>query len=684
MTKQEEVLYEALMTTFSGNLRFLSQYDTALYERVAHLSDAISSGAYKERYFLEFIKNNGDFDIYDSHTENYLYSKKPKQYNNQAVRDVNFDSKNTISLFNASYYHQNTTDLSHNKLELFDIGNFQVQLDIAQYKYGANLALDVENKKFKKIDKFLFIGTLLGRHIPKILTKINSTNHFVCEANLEIFRLSLFVCDYSLLARSGKSVVFAIMEDESAFMEKFTLFFQNDMINNQFFKYYSTNYQVDKYFDLIVSSTIDKDPFLFNYRATMKNILNKTITNIKQYKTLDFTKDMDSQFFEDKPIVFVGAGPSLGKNIAWLEQNQDKFIIVAMGAALKRLNSHGIIPDIITSVDPQDGVFLSQFQGLDSSFLAKPIKILAANTHDNVLSRFAHTLDNTFIFETLISFYKDSVAIGGLSVGEATFKILLYLNAKNIYLLGIDLALDSSTGLTHDSSREHQKGFELDKDSLAKKQLSKKQSFSLREDLIFVKGNYHKEVPTTRLFYASLMEYNQAIRSIKKADQYIYNLSKDGAYIEEVEYKDIDTIDISTQKDKKQYIKDLFDFIEQKASIYDKSSYHHLDEKIAKYDVLLELLDDNVELQISSSDELDKQIDRFFNTMYMLLGNYNILGEIILNYYFVIVRFIKYNLNDRDKRFKPKSLKKIQHLYVYQLKSIVNSYKQELLRLSGQ
>ena len=74
MTKQEEALYEALMITFSGNLRFLSQYDTALYERVAHLSDAISSGAYKERYFLEFIKNNGDFDIYDSHIENYLYS----------------------------------------------------------------------------------------------------------------------------------------------------------------------------------------------------------------------------------------------------------------------------------------------------------------------------------------------------------------------------------------------------------------------------------------------------------------------------------------------------------------------------------------------------------------------------------------------------------------------------------
>jgi len=70
--------------------------------------------------------------------------------------------------------------------------------------------------------------------------------------------------------------------------------------------------------------------------------------------------------------------------------------------------------------------------------------------------------------------------------------------------------------------------------------------------------------------------------------------------------------------------------------------------------------------------------------MYLLVGNYNILSEIILNYYFVIVRFIKYNLNDRDKKFNSKSLRKIQHLYAHQLKSIVTSYKKDLLGLSGQ
>ncbi|WP_419671179.1 hypothetical protein [Aliarcobacter butzleri] len=67
----------------------------------------------------------------------------------------------------------------------------------------------LENKKKSlknlKIDKFVFLGTLLGRHIPKIAEKINADLYLVLERNLEIFRLSLFTIDYTILAKNGAS-----------------------------------------------------------------------------------------------------------------------------------------------------------------------------------------------------------------------------------------------------------------------------------------------------------------------------------------------------------------------------------------------------------------------------------------------------------------------------------------------
>ena len=98
MTAEEQNLYNALITTFNGNLRFLSQYDYPLFERVNMLSDAINSGAYNERYFLEFVKENGDFDIYDSSTQTYIYDKKPKQWNNKLVVNTNLDLKGALIL----------------------------------------------------------------------------------------------------------------------------------------------------------------------------------------------------------------------------------------------------------------------------------------------------------------------------------------------------------------------------------------------------------------------------------------------------------------------------------------------------------------------------------------------------------------------------------------------------------
>ena len=80
----------------------------------------------------------------------------------------------------------------------------------------------IRDKKLKEIPKFIFLGTLLGRHIPHIAEKVDAEIYLVLERNLEIFRLSLFTVDYTILAKKG--VVFSVMDNYIEEENKILLF----------------------------------------------------------------------------------------------------------------------------------------------------------------------------------------------------------------------------------------------------------------------------------------------------------------------------------------------------------------------------------------------------------------------------------------------------------------------------
>src|SRR5574344_2386041 len=87
-------LQNALTTTFLANLAFLSEYDNELYHKVDELSRMIENGTYKEKYELEFIMEDGDFDIYDVVNDKYLYNRKPKKINSDLIRKSELDTNN--------------------------------------------------------------------------------------------------------------------------------------------------------------------------------------------------------------------------------------------------------------------------------------------------------------------------------------------------------------------------------------------------------------------------------------------------------------------------------------------------------------------------------------------------------------------------------------------------------------
>ena len=214
MTEAQIQLQNALTTTFLANLVFLSEYDKDLYHRVDELSRMIENGTYKEKYYLEFIMEDGEFDIYDVVNDKYLYGRKPKKFNNNLISKVNFDQKNSIIDIPPYFSDKNKLNFDREKrfeLNTMDEFNTLTQCDVYEYTSTLNGRLNQKKRTFKKLEKFIFLGTLLGRHIPKIANKVNSSAYLVLERNLEIFRLSLFTVDYTVLAKKG--VIFSIMND---------------------------------------------------------------------------------------------------------------------------------------------------------------------------------------------------------------------------------------------------------------------------------------------------------------------------------------------------------------------------------------------------------------------------------------------------------------------------------------
>ena len=214
MTEAQIQLQNALTTTFLANLAFLSEYDNELYHRIDELSRMIEQGTYKEKYALEFNMHDGDFDIYDFVNDKYLYNKKPKKFNSDLVREVEFDNKNSILNLGSHFLIKDKYKITKDRFECESKLDFLrlTLADIQEYTDITKEYFDNQNKRsLKKIDKFIFLGTLLGRHIPKIAKKVNAKAYLILEKNLEIFRLSLFTVDYTVLARNG--AIFSVMED---------------------------------------------------------------------------------------------------------------------------------------------------------------------------------------------------------------------------------------------------------------------------------------------------------------------------------------------------------------------------------------------------------------------------------------------------------------------------------------
>ncbi|MCT7541477.1 motility associated factor glycosyltransferase family protein [Aliarcobacter cryaerophilus] len=667
MTEAQLELQNALTTTFLANLAFLSEYDKELYHRVDELSRMIENGSYEEKYHLEFIMEDGDFDIYDVVNDKYLYGRKPKKFNNDLIQKVEFDEKKSILNIQNYFALKHKIDFDRDRrLELNNSEEFLAltYCDALEYTNCLNDYMDTKKKKFKKIEKFVFLGTLLGRHIPKIAQKIDATMYLVLERNLEIFRLSLFTVDYTILGKKG--VIFSVMNDYLEEEKQIAEFFYTRIFDNYLIKFATSGINIEQYVDGLLLTISELSPVTYDYNRILYSHRNRTTKVLNKYKIIQFHKIKDkTNIFKDIPILYIASGPSLDDNIDWIKQNQNKFFIVTIGSAYKKLLKNGIKIGMITTLDEHEILTQIQFDDENVNKIDKDTIILAsAITNEKVLKKF--NSNNLFFYEVFIDFFKENVAFTGFSIGEVTLDLLLHFNAKRIYTIGLDLALNQETGESHSKDA----GSCVSRLNLDEVQT--REVFDEKTSLVQVKGNLKEYVFTTPLFYLSIKQVEKKIKPYKDSVE-IINLSNNGAYFEGTNSKRIEEIDIKEFKEIsninfKEYLiknsKESLDVASQKSL---KDEINFLDNDIA--DIIKDIKDKNFKSYEEFNNMIIEMIDKIYKNKYF--KSYQFLFE----YYKVYIPYLSYHFNDKKIKNESKKVNKIKYVFLKQLEGLINDYK---------
>jgi len=411
----------------------------------------------------------------------------------------------------------------------------------------------------KSIDKFIFIGTGLGTHITAVDEKIKSTEYLIIEDDLELFRLSLFVTPYYKIGENS-NLFLSISQGENDFTDLMSKFLDGSFYNNRYIKYNHFLSHSHNKIKLIQNNLASQTHLTFPYDVQLDKYLRPLKRIKKGYKTINLSEKLPESILSQKPVLILAAGPSMKKNIKWIKANKDKYIIIAVSAVLKTLHDNEIRPDIVTHIDgivKEGNSCMVHFEDFDvETFLKDSIFIFGPHSPDELLE----IIDKKriYFFESFTFYHKNFGSLSSPCIGSTSVLLSLYLNAKEIYMLGVDLALDQETGETHSGEHTYNKKHDLDNSDEID------YTISLRNNLVPIKGNFRDTVYSTPLFHISVQSLYKNIPLIKDDSQAVFNLN-DGAFFKgtiPLHIEDIDDTKYS-KFDKSSLKNKLFDTLEE-------------------------------------------------------------------------------------------------------------------------
>jgi len=490
---------EFITKNFTENIEYIQTNHKELFEKLSALDNAVANSHYKEKY--ELVYEDDAFDVVEIDTNNRLYNHKSKEHTKLSQESVN--NKLNNSLFECFVRQEGKPPIPYVT---------SVIEKIYQYK--------TENETITEFGKFIFFGVGLGLHIDAIDKKITAKNYLIVEDDLELFRLSLFCINYKNIAKNA-NITFAVFEEKETFLQISETFLKEQYYLNHYIKYFQLlSHSEEKYNQFHIAVT-SQPHIRFLFHDLLDSHTRPLERFAQGYKILQKSLNFQDKRFTNKPFLFATSGPSLQHNIKWLEENKNHFTIICASSSLHFLEKYNIVPEIVLHIDPFKASVISIEKLQSKDFIKDALIFLNASVHPDFLVKF--NKENVYLMEMGSNHKEDSFKLTGPCVGSAGLLLLVLLQIKEVYLLGLDLAIDSKTGKDHTSTHQSTK-------TLSTTENAFDNQMSYKDNVFEINGNLQEKVLTTPHFYSSVNIINRHYPQLKAPTQTIYNLSNGANY----------------------------------------------------------------------------------------------------------------------------------------------------------
>ena len=626
-----ESIQEKALATYSNNLQYLKQNNKILFEKINLFDLALELNEVKERYSLEYIKEEY-FDIYDSKEGLWIYNNNSEIYSSNIVQLLDLNA--TRNSFKTFYELKYNDDIIKQAKESSILSHSVIGVAPIIHYVNENLPKEEE---LKMIYNYLIFGVALGLHIPLIHKKIKAKIYHIVEPSLELFRLSLFLVNYSDIGKDS-NLIFYISENKEEFSKRFKATYYQTFFYNHYIKFCMFSKSSNIYVEAIQNQLVSQSHYMYSYERELASF-KLTYEYIQRgLNYINISKIHNFKTLKDKPVLIIAAGPSLRYEIEFIKKYQLMFIIVAVYATITFLEEHNIIPDIVVQYDQSDRAIDTLHNLKNNKFLSNTLFLFSSHITEKFLLELKN--QNIFMYQAL---YKAKETFGSLtspSIGEITYALVQILGFKSIYLLGLDMSLDPKTNQTH-FSKDYFGSFSTDsvnEDSL--------ENYSFRKSLIKVKGNFLPEVKTLPVYKVSLDQINIFTKKFLNANIKVYNLSN-GAYFENTQPLKSEDIDISLFEllDKTFLRKDLkkcFNTISENIITADDIKYN--EDKLRDAKIIKMKLEKFILYKQVSSDGFKTALHAFHAE---LCEEYKCddLQKILSNYFNNVIHYIFYLFN---------------------------------------
>lgn len=504
---------EKALQTYQNNLLYFQKKHPEIHKKLSLLDLAINSGQYIENYTLEY-KDGTYFDVQEISSGGWLYGNNSKIYSQNLSQTINL--KKQGSVFGA----QKFIDYQDNELENIQAKDLSYEneqwatIDIIEYcKQNAPKSTTMLRAK-----KAIFLDTGLGIHISELLKKLNPKVILITENNLELFRLSLFVTNYSEVLKNTIAF-FSIADNLTQEKETFLSFLDTSFSDSLYIKFIPFFKGFKDKLQRYQNYVLTQEHLAYPYHAHLIRSIDSARYINSNYLFLDVSQKHSLDLFSNRPVLLVLSGPSAEKNIHWIKENQDKFLIVCALATCKLLYKNDIQADVIINIHPTKDETLRFFKDINKQYFTNATILLASTVHPDIVQEFQS--DNIYFIQNGTDYKTNLGSFSASSIGEYSYGLFLKLGVKNIYLLGLDLALDPDTLKSHNSYHPHGTQGKLINDD----------STSAEFHVVFVKGNFREKVPTYIYFTPLIDNFKLFSETIKDRTQTVYNLN-DGAFLD--------------------------------------------------------------------------------------------------------------------------------------------------------